>query len=252
LPFEGCTGYYFHVPTYLKAYNQADYLLIAENDQGINNFIANGIPKNKIKRYNNFCDDEVWLPGLSRREKFTFVLWGSGLGIRKGLPALYEAWKGWFRGQEAEMHIFGIPTQTTDCMFKGLRHGSPTPGLFLHLDLYPAQDPRIIKFLGEAHVGVYPTLEDAQPSSLLEMASCALPIITTRESGVDFTEDFCRYVAADSVDDLQESMDYWFERREEIDTAGKRARMFIRNNHTKELLHKRFKQIIYEILSEHY
>lgn len=249
LPFEGFADYYIKIPTYIKAYNQADYLLIAENEQGINNFLANGIPAGKIKRYNNFCDDDVWVPGRRRREKFTFVVWASGLGIRKGLPALTAAWKEWFRGQAAELHIFGVPTPTTDRMFKGLKEGSPAPGLFLHLDLIPAQDPRIIKFLGASHVGVYPTLEDAQPSSLLEMASCGLPIITTRESGVDFHADFCRYVAPDSVVELQEALQYWYERRAEIDEAGKKSRLFIKKHHTKEVLHKRFREIIYEIMT---
>lgn len=240
--------YYPWVPMTMKAYNQADYLLIAENDQGIENFVRNGVRREKIKRYNNCVDEDIWIPSDSKKEVFTFVFWASATGIRKGLPVLVAAWQQWYRDQNAELHIFGMPTRTTDIMLKGLRRGNPNPGLHLHLDTYPSQDPKIIEFLGASHVGVYPTLEDAQPSSLLEMASCGLAIITTRESGVEFSEDFCKYVSIDSVGELTSAFQYWYEKRYQIDNIGNKARLFIQQNHTWNKLDKRFREIICEIM----
>ena len=141
-----------------------------------------------------------------------------------------------------------MPTPTSDVMFKGLRQGSPYSGLYINLKDYPAQDPGIIEFLGKSPVGVFPTLEDAQPSSLLEMASCGLPIITTRESGVDFNEVFCKYISADHVPDLVDGFQYWYEKRGQLDDAGKKARSFVKKNHAWPDLHKRFRQIIYEMM----
>ena len=240
--------YYPRIITDIQAYEQADYLLIAENDEGITNFVSNGIERERIKRYNNCVDSHIWLPGNSRREIFTFVFWGSFVGLRKGIPALVEAWRKWYKNQDAELHILGMPTPTSDVMFKGLRQGSPYSGLYINLKDYPAQDPGIIEFLGKSHVGVFPTLEDAQPSSLLEMASCGLPIITTRESGVDFNEVFCKYISADHVPDLVDGFQYWYEKRGQLDDAGKKARSFVKKNHAWPDLHKRFRQIIYEMM----
>lgn len=240
--------YYPRIPMNMKAYNEAGYLLIAENDQGIDNFVRYGIRRERIRRYNNCVDEDIWVPNNSKRGVFTFVCWTASAGLRKGLPALVAAWQQWFTSQDAELHVFGIPASTSDVMFNGLRHGNPSPGLYLHLDVFPAQDPRIIRFLGTSHVGVLPTLEDAQPSSLLEMASCGLAIITTRESGVEFGEDFCKYVSADSVEELAGAFQYWYEKRDQIDRAGNEARLFIQHNHTWSRLHKRYREIISDIM----
>lgn len=240
--------YFIKAPAQLKGYQQADYLLIAENDQGIGNFLSNGIRAEKIKRYRNCIDHEVWVPNGSRRSRFTFVFWGSFAGLRKGLPALVSAWKRWYAGQDAELHLFGMPTSVSDLVLNGVREGNPAAGLFAHLRTYPAQDPAIIEFLGSSQVGVFPTLEDAQPSTLLEMASCGLPIITTRESGVDFTPDFCRYVSRDSVEGLQEAFQYWYERRGHIEEYGLEARSYVQNNHNWKSFRERFNTIISEIM----
>jgi glycosyltransferase involved in cell wall biosynthesis len=240
--------YYPRIPTYLRAYNQADYLLIAENDEGIKNFVRNGIDAQKIRRYNNCIDQDVWKPAPSKKNTFTFVFWASSAGLRKGLPALIEAWRGWFNHQDAELHIFGLPTPASEIMFNGIKQGSPLPGLHLHLGMWPAQDPGIIHFLRSSHVGVLPTLEDAQPSSLLEMASCGLSIITTRESGVEFGEDFCKYVSADSVEEIAGAFQYWHSNRERIEDAHIKARAFILQYHTWNSFHQYYPQLIGNIL----
>ena len=242
--------YFIMAPAQLKGYQQSDYLLIAENDLGIGNFLSNGIPIEKIKRYRNCIDSDVWVPSSSRRSKFTFVFWGSFVGLRKGLPALVAAWKEWYAGQDAELHLFGMPTSVSDLVFNGAREGNPVPGLFVHLRTYPAQDPAIIEFLGSSHVGVFPTLEDAQPSTLMEMASCGLPIITTRESGIDFTPDFCRYVSRDGVGELKEAFQYWYDRRGRLEDHGREARSYIQRHHIWKLHRERFSNIISEILAE--
>jgi glycosyltransferase involved in cell wall biosynthesis len=240
--------YYPWVPMYLRAYDQADYLLVAENDEGIENFAGHGIGGQKIKRYNNCIDQDVWKAASSRRNAFTFVFWASYAGLRKGIPALAGAWQEWFTDQDAELHIYGMPTPATEVMFNGSKQGSPIPGLHLHLGVFPAQDPGIIDFLGSSHVGILPTLEDAQPASLLEMASCGLPIITTREAGVEFSEDFCRYVSADSVEELARAFQYWYARKERTEDAGMKARAFILQHHTWDHFHQRFSRIVREIL----
>ena len=237
------------VEEHLVAYGRADYLLIAENDQGIANFLKHGIPPQKIKRYNNCVDVDVWTPAEAKRNRFSFVCYGSALGLRKGLPALLAAWQQWYRGQDTELHLVGTPSVVSDQLLRGARHGEVRPGLHVQLDSFPAQHPPIIRLIGSCDVAVFPTLEDAQPSSLLEMSSCGLPVITTVQSGVEFTPDFCRYVAADSVEDLCEAFEYWYCRRDSVAEAGRRAREYIVAHHSWPHFRRRFSAILCEVMA---
>jgi glycosyltransferase involved in cell wall biosynthesis len=236
------------VEEHLLAYKRADYLLIAENDQGIGNYLKHGISPQKIKRYNNCVDTDVWTPCAIKREKFSFICYGSALGLRKGLPVLLAAWQRWYCGQDAELHIVGIPSEVSDHFLSGTRRGEVRPGLHIQLERFPAQHPPIIRLIGSCHVAVFPTLEDAQPSSLLEMSSCGLPVITTVESGVEFDRDFCRYVAADSIEDLAEAFEYWYSRRNGIAGVGQRARDYIIANHSWPHFRRRFSAILNEVM----
>jgi glycosyltransferase involved in cell wall biosynthesis len=237
------------VEEHLLAYKRADYLLIAENDQGIGNFLKHGIPPQKIKRYNNCVDTDVWTASTIKRDKFSFICYGSALGLRKGLPVLLAAWQLWYRGQDAELHIVGIPSVVSDHLLSGARRGEVRPGLHVQLEGFPAQHPSIIRLIGSCHVAIFPTLEDAQPSSLLEMSSCGLPVITTAESGVEFSSDFCRYVEADSVEDLSDALDYWYSRRNSVAEDGQRAREFIIANHCWPHFRRRFSAILREVMA---
>lgn len=232
-----------------QAYALADYYLIAENDAGIQNFVRNGCDPQKIRRYNNCVDTDVWLPYNKKRQSLTFVCWAAAHGLKKGLPALLQAWKMWYKGQNTELHLIGLPTNVSDILLKGQRYGKIMPGLYINLQSFRGQDPLVIQFLGSCHVGILPTLEDAQPSSLLEMASCGLPIITTQESGAEFTLDFCYYCQADNPQGLCEAFEYWYEKRNQLEEAGKRARHFIEKYHIWQIFHEKFTQIILGSLS---
>jgi glycosyltransferase involved in cell wall biosynthesis len=233
-----------------SAYDAADYLLIAENDLGVANFIKNGIRSEKIIRYNNAIDVDIWIPNPNKRNKFTFVCWSSAHGLRKGLPVLVAAWRSWFSGQDAELHLVGAPTIVSRQLFGDANNCEYMPGLHLSFDLFPPQHKPIVDFLGSCHVAVYPTLEDAQPSTLLEMAACGLPVITTVESGVEFTSDFCRYVIADDPSSLSEAFDFWFQKKDAVHECGNLARKYVLEHHTWGHFRKRFMSIISEASQE--
>jgi glycosyltransferase involved in cell wall biosynthesis len=233
---------------FLPAYEKADYLLIAENDEGISNFTSLGISKDRICRYNNAIDSDIWIQNPQKRDKFTFVCWSSELGLRKGLPVLVNSWKKWYNCQDAELLIVGMPTRSTDLLFGGQREGLVSPGLRIHLATFPTWHKPLIELIGSSHVAVYPTLEDAQPSCLLEMTSCGLPVITTRESGVDFDLEFCYYITTNDVDSLAEGFEYWFQKRDNTKRAGNLARDYILKHHTWDVFRKRFSAIMCEIM----
>ncbi|GEM_PF-3017905 len=232
---------------YLKAYERADYFLIAENAEGINNFIKHGIDPAKIKKYHNCCDTDIWVPSDVKRSKFTFVCWSSSFGLRKGLPSLLKAWEQWYSGQIAELHLIGMPTKTSDLLLHGKRKGEVKPGLFLHLDSYPAQYQPVVDFISRSHIAVYPTLEDAMPSALQEMTACGLPVITTKESGCGFTKEFCQYVQPDSTESIAEGLEYWFAKRESLQGPALAAREYMLKNHSWSHFRTRFAEIMKEV-----
>ena len=233
---------------YRAGYRLADHLLVAENDAGVENFVANGVPRAKILRYRNAVDTEIWLPATQKRDRFTFVCWSSSHGLRKGLPSLLAAWRQWYRGQEAELWLVGMPTVVSRRLFGDSIQGQPEAGVKLHLESFPGQHRPVIDLIGSCHVAVYPTLEDAQPSALLEMASCGLPVITTIESGVDFPEAFCRYVIPDDSEDIARAFEFWYQRRREVEGLGLAARAYIQEHHTWECFRARFSQIVKTVM----
>lgn len=235
-----------------NAYAMADYLLIAENEQGIQNFIENGVPKEKILEYNNAVDTNKWAPPPNKRETFTFVCWTSALGLRKGLPALVEGWRRWHSGECAELHLVGMPTITAQRFFRktsDVIEGELAPGLHVDLRHRGPLDRQHVDRIGSCHVAMYPTLEDAQPSCLLEAASCGLAIATTKESGVRFPSDFCHYVEMDDPDSIASAFEYWYARRDVVAAAGLKSREYILANHTWELFRRRFNEILTQVIS---
>jgi len=231
------------------AYRLADHLLIVENDAGVANYTRRGVPASKILRYNNATDTDIWVPAKVKRQPFTFVCWSSSHGLRKGLPSLVSAWRQWYRGQGAELWLIGIPTVVSDRLFGRLTQGEPAPGLRLNLGVFPSQYRPVIDFVASCHVAVFPTLEDAQPAALLEMASCGLPVITTVESGFEFPETFCRYVARDAPEQLAEALEYWFSRRDELQGPALAARAYIEQNHRWSCFRARFMEILTELMA---
>ena len=232
---------------YKTAYEVADYLLIAENDRGIQNFLDHGVSENKIRRYNNCVDGDIWVPNPEKRRRFSFVCYSSAHGLRKGMPALAAAWRKWYSGQDAELHLVGMPAPEFRTLFSMANNGEDIPGLVLELGRFPGQYRPIIELVGSCHVGVLPTLEDAQPGTLLEMASCGLPVITTIESGVDFSTDFCKYVEADNPDSIVEALEYWYQNRTVATDCGQLARNFVLAHHNWQIFRHRFKEIIWEV-----
>jgi glycosyltransferase involved in cell wall biosynthesis len=235
---------------YIASYNKADYLLIAENEHGIGNFVNNGIPENKIRTYNNCVDVNIWQPVTVKQEKFTFMFWSSSIGLRKGLASLLKAWDIWFQGQNAQLIIIGNITSTGKKIIERLPSNLKEKNLLTSFKTYPAQFTPAIKLIGSCHIGILPTLEDAMPSSLLEMASCGLPLLTTIESGINFPDRFCFYHQKDNEHSIVDGFEYWYSQRDSIHELQKQVRQYTVENHSWEYFQNRFSLILSEILQK--
>jgi glycosyltransferase involved in cell wall biosynthesis len=216
-----------------KAYDFSDYILVGENFAGRKNFIGNGIDAEKILYWPNAVDPNVWRFGHEKNERLTFVCYSSELSLRKGIPALVTAWKQYVKeNPDADLVMIGAPSEATFMV----SDKKPEDNIYLYASLYKAQDPNIIQIIQESHVGVLATLEDAQCASILEMASCGLPLISTRESGHNFTDNFCEYVDADSVGSILSALRYYGDLYKDypgvLQDKGYMARQFVLSYHT--------------------
>lgn len=195
------------------AYRQCDYLLVGENKHGIQNFIENGIPRDKIFKWNNGVDS-FWCPTSKKNtDTFDFIYWTADAGLRKGLPSLVEGWKKWYNGQKSRLLIFGMRSLVTS---KYLGNNTVidghVPGIYGRIETFSGQNRFIRDMLSQSHVLIFPTLEDAEPATVLEGASCGLPIITTIESGFDFPSYIADIVEADNPDSIADSFENWYNR----------------------------------------
>ena len=215
-----------------KAYDFADYILVGENFLGRENFIDNGIPAEKILYWPNAVDPNVWKYGHEKNERLTFVCYSSELSLRKGIPALVVAWRRYVQeNPDADLVMIGAPSEAI--LVADIRSDD---NIYLYANLYKAQYPNIIQIIQESHVGVLATLEDAQCASILEVSSCGLPLITTRESGHNFTDNFCEYVDADNVGSILNAMRYYGDLYKDypdvLRDKGRMARQFVLSYHT--------------------
>lgn len=222
---------------FLPAYEISDYLMYSGNESCIQTFLDHGIPREKIINWNNSTDTEVYKPQGQKFPKFTFVHWTSELGLRKGLPAILEAWKKW-NNPNAQLILLGIVTKVgKKLLYKRNWYGRLVPNLPKNVVLeaggklgFPAQDPFVIKTIASSHVGLYPTLEDGQASAVIELAACGLPVIATRESGYELDPAWSWEVKRDDVDSLVKAFDDAYKDKQ-LAEKGAAARQFVIDHH---------------------
>lgn len=236
---------------FLPAYEKSDYIFVGGNKSCVQTFLDNGVPTDKIKLWHNSVYPEVFKPGTGEKfNKFTFVHWSSEIGLRKGLPAILAAWKKW-NNPNAQLVLMGILTKVgKKLLYKRNWYGKLVPNYAENIVVYsggsqgfPSQDPFVLQTLQKSHVGVFPTLEDNQPASVMEMASSGLPIITTEESGFNLDDSWSYKVKMDDVDTLVQAFEKAFT-DSELQKKGNNARNFMIENHNWEDFHKMFPEFI--------
>jgi glycosyltransferase involved in cell wall biosynthesis len=238
---------------FLESYKASDYIMLAGNSEVYQTFLSQGVPMEKLKPWHNSIDTSVYTPNEKKYEQFTFVHWSSELGLRKGLPALLDAWKKW-NNPKARLMLLGIVTKAgRKLMYKRNFFGWPKKSLPKNVELYgskkgfPAQDPFVKEVLGKSHVGVFPTLEDNQPASVMEMASAGLPVILTREAGFNNDDTWSYGVKADDSQDMVKALEKAYNDNDR-QQKGKAAREFVIKNHSWDDFRLGFSRFLKEVL----
>jgi glycosyltransferase involved in cell wall biosynthesis len=222
---------------FLPAYEASNYITVSGNEKNIQTFTGHGIPRDKIVYWHICTDTEIYKPVPEKYEQFTYVHWTSEIGLRKGLPALLAAWKKW-NNPKARLVLIGILTKVGEQLLYsrnslGVKRLNLPPGVVLYeggKNGFKSQDSFVREVLGKSHVGVFPTLEDNQPSVAAEMAASGLPMIITEESGYHLDPSWSWKVEPDNVDSLVAAFEASF-KDPLLAEKGKNARQFIINNH---------------------
>jgi len=239
---------------FLPAYERSDYIMVAGNTAVNNTFLENGVPASKIIYWHNSVDTSVYKPAKEKFKEFTFVHWSSELGLRKGLPALLEAWTKW-NNPAARLILMGIVTPAgRKLMFKNNFFGWAKKNLPQNVTLYgskhgfPAQDPFVMNILSRSHIGVFPSLEDNQPASLMEMTASGLPMILTQESGFKLDPSWSYEVKPDNVNSLVTAFDVVYRDNNRAE-KGINAREFMELNHSWVDFRKSFGEFLTRVLN---
>lgn len=239
---------------FLPAYQTSDYVMFSGNENCTKTFLENGVPREKIIHWSNSTDSEIFKPAQEKFQQFTFVHWSSEIGLRKGLPALLAAWKKW-DNSKARLVLIGMVTKKvgTRLLFKRSWRGKQIPNLPLNVVLYaskkgyPAQDTFVRETLSKSHVGVFPTLEDGQPSVVIEMSASGLPLIITEESGYELDPSWSYKVKRDDVDSLVKAFEAAYT-DPQLAQKSSNARQFTIDHHGSTQFKESFKEFLIQTI----
>jgi glycosyltransferase involved in cell wall biosynthesis len=196
----------------LAEYDLADVILVASR-KAAETFLAADVPEQKLHYVARGVDVERYSPGTPP-EKLRFIFAGA-LIKRKGVHVLLEAWKK-LNLRDAELVLVGA----------------------LHDEIKPvlaAQGTSTVRHLGfssrlqdelrASSAFVFPTECEGFAKVTLEAAACALPIITTAESGDAVVhEQNGLLIPPNDVDALCAALEQFATHRDQLPIMGQRGR----------------------------
>ena len=118
------------------------------------------------------------------------------------------------------------------------------------IEWIPAKE-NVLSYLRKSKIAILPSYKEGLPKSLLEAASCGLPIISTNVSGC---RDICRHnyngllVEAKDSKSLAQSIESLYADNEKIKKMGIRSRGLVENNFSDEIISKKFLKLYLDIL----
>jgi len=137
-------------------------------------FEARGIPAEKLLINPYGVDLSRFRPTSRPADARPRILFVGRVGIRKGVPALLEAFRP--LAGEAELHLVGPVEPAMEKLFAGL----PMAGVTVRGPVPAVSLPAVY---AEADLFCLPSLEEGFPLVLLQAMAAGLPVVTTPECG---------------------------------------------------------------------
>lgn len=196
----------------LAEYDLADIILVASR-KAAETFLSAGVPEKRLCYVARGVDPQKYSPGVSP-DKFTLCFVGA-LIKRKGVHHLLAAWK-----------KLNLPD--AELVLVGTLHDEMKP----YVDNLATSNVRIAGFsarvqdhLRQATAFVFPSECEGSAKVTYEAAACALPQISTRESGdVVLHGENGLVVPPNDPDALAAAIEHFYRNRDEIREMGVRGR----------------------------
>jgi glycosyltransferase involved in cell wall biosynthesis len=196
----------------------------------------------------NRIDASRFVPG-SQSPGNIKIIYVARLHKRKGHEILIKAWaKITSSDKKMELILVGGGDEEMKTELKSLvKTLAPC-----HPIIFEGDVEEVLPYLQTAHIGVFPSLQEGLPLSLLEMMSCGLPviasdieeikeIITDMKNGVLFK--------AGDPDDLYGKLELLLNDKDLCDQLGKFARELIINHYSIKGLKEEYERVYTKILS---
>lgn len=164
----------------IKNYNLSDYISVPSIFV-FNSFIDYGYPKSKVIVNPYGSDLKKFFPSKLRKKRFTILTVGHG-SFRKGLYYVLKAHNK-IKGEFIHYHVGNIEGY--------IKEFSKSFQRFKHIESL-SQD-RLRYYYQKADVFVLASLEEGLSLTILEAMACGLPIITTKNSGVESIESNLKF-----------------------------------------------------------
>ncbi|HVU80083.1 MAG TPA: glycosyltransferase [Candidatus Paceibacterota bacterium] len=232
-------------PAALQAFTLADYILQIGNEMSVIALIERGVPRKKILliHYGLPASWSASAPSASGPlDRYIHV--AAGLGLRKGLPAVLQAFSVPPFNAKALTLVGEIKKEANHAYWQA------------RLDELVRKNPRVTRTgfidsssqkykeaLAQNAWYLFPSIEDVEPGTLQEAMTIGLvPLLASRESGVDFVldDDFSATFEQSLTKTLTVSKESW-------KTLSEKAKHYISLFHDHSLWEERLVEVFSKI-----
>lgn len=207
------------VPEWLVAQCTAEVLaadkVLAASEYVRATLIENGISPSRIAIIPYGVDVDRFYPAAKHDEALFRVLFVGGIGQRKGIKYLLEAFKQ-LNLLSAELVLVGSIAGSSD----GLK---PYQGIFRHVPNVPYREVHTV--FQTADIFVYPSLHEGSALAIYEALASGLPVITTPNAGSVVRDGIDGFIVPiRDIEALKEKIELLYQDKKLRDQMGRQAR----------------------------
>jgi glycosyltransferase involved in cell wall biosynthesis len=220
----------------LEAFQEADWIIQIGNQYAIEGLLRNGVPINKIIHVHYGLERPIKFNSRKIINLNSFLYLATTLGLRKGFPELIKLFSN--IGNQNSLMLIG--RVVNEPWITILKNSLESHANWLHFQFIESY-PEYLEIISKNAFLIFPTVEEAEPGTLIESMSLGLvPLITSSGSGIDYSIcDNCdREVSIEEQINLIKKIDL-----KEFDILSKKAVHYIDLFHDYDAWEKRLNNI---------
>jgi glycosyltransferase involved in cell wall biosynthesis len=226
-------------------------------------WISSGIPPNKIHLIPNSVDTERFLPvapaqknllrdKLNLPQRATIVIYTGRLVSYKGLPLLLKVWNK-IRCMHENVLLILAGTGGLDIhnCEEELRAYVKSADLDGHV-LFTGAVQNVPEYLQASDLFVFPTENDAFPSSIVEAMACALPLVTTPVGAIKnivTDQETGLLIQPGSAEQLFQALDVMLSNKGLSSRFGEAARKSVQELYSTDIIAKKYLALFQDLVN---